>query len=179
MIKNENDLDMLILKNGSIVMYHNTVILEEDIKWFEKSRYEILDINVQNWNSKNFHKKVKENFNFPDYYGENMNAFEDCLSDLLNKKYRGLLIVLRNIDIIAEQDRNLTEGFLGIISSISRRWLLYSQFLIGAIQSNDPDIHFGTLGGEKPLWNSDEWFDEDRRNKIIPSPYTGPPPELL
>lgn len=164
---NEDDPDMLILEDGPIVMYHNTIILDKDLKWFEENRYEVLDINASKWTAKNFHKKAKEAFSFPDYYGENLDAFNDCLGDMLNPKNRGLLIILRNFDDFAAHNASLTENLLDIISITSRRWLLSGSFLIGAIQSNDPDLDFNALGGIKPFWNANEWFDDERRRKII------------
>ena len=175
----ENDLDILILQNGAIVMYHNTILLDEDIEWFDNNSYEILDIDVQHWNAENFHDKIKRSFNFPDYYGKNMNALEECLDELINRKFRGLVLILRNIDDFVCLDKDLAVGLLNIIARTSRRWLLSGQFLIGVLQSNDPDLNFDKVGGTKPFWNGNEWFDEERRNKIIPPKYNGPPPELL
>jgi RNAse (barnase) inhibitor barstar len=38
---------------------------------------------IQNWHS--FHIKFKNLFGFPDYYGMNMNAWIDCMDDLVNE----------------------------------------------------------------------------------------------
>lgn len=38
---------------------------------------------VSDWHS--FHMKFKELFSFPDYYGMNMNAWIDCMDDLVNE----------------------------------------------------------------------------------------------
>lgn len=168
MRKKENDLDVTTLLNGPIVMYHNSVILDEDIGWYDQNNYRIIDINTSNWTPSNFHEKVKTGFDFPDYYGKNMNALIDCLSDLYNKKFKGLLIVLRNFEELVELDRSLSEDLLDIIARLSRRWLVTNQFLIGIVQSNDPDLHFEPVGGVRPYWNGNEFFDEERRNKIIP-----------
>ena len=38
---------------------------------------------LTDWNS--FHSEFKTILNFPDYYGENMNAWIDCVDDLTEK----------------------------------------------------------------------------------------------
>lgn len=163
----ENELDISTLLNGPIVMYHSPIILDEDIKWYSQKNYRIIDISTSNWTPDNFHEKVKISFDFPDYYGENMTALKDCLGDLYNQKFRGLIIVLRDFDELTALDRNLSEGLLNIISCLSRRWLVTNQFLIGVVQSNDPDLYFEPVGGEVPFWNGNEFFDKERRNKKI------------
>lgn len=35
---------------------------------------------IKNW--KSFHSEFKKEMNFPDYYGENMNAWVDCVDEL-------------------------------------------------------------------------------------------------
>lgn len=174
----EDELDYNILKNGSIVKYHNPIILDDDLKWFDKNNYNLIDINTSNWTSANFHQKVKSSLQFPEYYGENMNALIDCLGDMNNKRYKGLLIVLRNFESLSESDRLLSESFLDIISITSRRWLLENFYFICIVQSNDPDIVYNKLGGVQPLWNGDEFLDSNRRNKIIPPLHQGPAPDL-
>ncbi|MEN0049550.1 MAG: hypothetical protein AAF806_20990 [Bacteroidota bacterium] len=85
----------------------------------------------------------------------------------------------RNINNIVNENKDFIEDILGVVSTVSRRWLLYGKFLIGALQSEDPDINFSKVGGEKPFWNDDEWFDEDRRNKLSPSEFDDSELELL
>jgi len=30
------------------------------------------------------------------------------------------------------------------------------------VQSNNPELHFGPVGGLEPRWNPQEWLDKDR-----------------
>ncbi len=174
-----DDLDYLLLKDGYVIKYHNTRVLEDDINWLDKNNYDLIDIDTTNWNSNNFHQNVKSSFSFPEYYGENLNALADCLSDMKNTKYKGLVIVLRHFDNLTNLDRALSENLLDVISSIARRWVLENFYLLCLIQSNDPDITYDKIGGYAPTWNGTEWFDDDRRNKVIRSSQGGKPPNLL
>lgn len=102
--------------------------------------------------------------NFPDYYGGNLNAFDDCLGDLYNDRYKGVVIVLREYDEFLSSDRNLAEAILDIIAAESRYWLVTGKKLIGLIQSNEPNLELSKLDGVSPSWNSAEWMNETRNN---------------
>ncbi|MEL7146035.1 MAG: barstar family protein [Bacteroidota bacterium] len=163
MKKNQRDVE--ILREGPICMYHHNGILNEDFIWFSDHHFEVFDMNCHSWTRKNFHAKLKEALYFPDYYGENLNAFNDCLRDMLNRKFRGLVLIFRNFDTMVEQHRPASEGILDAIAHTSREWLVEGHKLICLIQSSDPDLNFPELGGLSPFWNNSEWFDADRKGK--------------
>jgi RNAse (barnase) inhibitor barstar len=155
--------DLEILKDGPICLYHNDDILNKDFSWFNDNNFEVIDMNCQTWTKNNFHKKIKGAMFFPEYYGENLNAFHDCLSEMHNTKYRGLILIFRNFDNIVEQYRATSEGILDSIARTSREWLVDGHKLICLIQSNDPDLHLPELGGLSPAWNGSEWLDGNRK----------------
>ncbi|WP_100616346.1 barstar family protein [Confluentibacter citreus] len=155
--------DIEILKNGPICKYFKNGVLNDDLIWFSNNNFEIIEMNTRTWNRKNAHPNLKTALNFPDYYGENLNAFVDCLRDLYNKKYKGLILAFRNYDNFVNEDKNLATGILDIIAKESRIWLLTGQKLIGLVQSDNPDLDFPELGGISPDWNSSEWFNDNRK----------------
>ncbi|MBT33860.1 MAG: hypothetical protein CMO01_29710 [Thalassobius sp.] len=161
--KNNTGLDYQILKNGAVCMYYKNAILDKDVLWFTDNRFEVYDMDVRNWKPKNLHQNLKKHLNFPDYYGENLNAFEDCLEDMYNTSYQGLILVFRCFDYLAEFDKKLCEVLLDIMAKTSREWLLTGQKLIVLIQSTDPNIYFKEVGGNAPKWNAEEWFDDTRK----------------
>jgi RNAse (barnase) inhibitor barstar len=160
----EDELDFQILRQGAICMYYKMEILDNDLYWFLDARYKIIDIDSAKWTSKTAHKYIKEGFSFPDYYGENLNAFNDCLGDLYpDNYYQGVVIVFRHYDDFSREDKAFSEALLDIIACQSREWLLSGKRLIGLIQSNDPDLFFEKVGGYHPRWNGLEWLNERRR----------------
>lgn len=46
-------------------------------------RVKIDSSKLNNW--KNFHNEFSEKFEFPDYYGRNMDAWIDCMDDLVEE----------------------------------------------------------------------------------------------
>lgn len=158
-------LDEEILRDGAVNMYHDPNILEEDIKNLESFNYKIIDISVSDWTSITLHSNLEHNLDFPDYYGKNLDAFADCLDNMYDKRYSGLIIIFRNFDNLIEQDKSESLGLLDVIASISRQWMISGQRLICLIQSDNPDLEIEKIGGYNPTWNSAEWFDNKRTEK--------------
>ena len=159
----EDRLDFQILRDGAVSMYHNLDVLHKDLNWFLDARYKIIDIDTSKWTPKTAHKDIKDKMGFPDYYGENLNAFNDCLRDLYPIDKRGLVIILRHFDDFTYQDKGFAHGLIDIIASQSREWLLTGKRLICLVQSDDPDLYFEKIGGYNPRWNGMEWLDANRR----------------
>lgn len=56
------------------------------------SKVEVNLTNVDSWES--FHAEFKEVMGFPDFYGRNMHAWEDCMSDLSKPGLVGMTKVI-------------------------------------------------------------------------------------
>jgi RNAse (barnase) inhibitor barstar len=160
--------DIEILKASPICKYYKNSILDEDVNWFIDNGFDVYDINVRNWNKRNFHKHLKEELNFPDYYGENLAAFNDCLGDMCNDRYKGVVITFRQYDEFLNNERSSAEAILDILATESRNWLLKGKKLIGLIQSNEPNLELPKLGGISPSWNSAEWMNDSRNYLVVP-----------
>lgn len=103
-----------ILVNGSISLYHDENILKEDMQWLKDAGYQLylFDFRLIR-TSEEFHKKVKEELRFPDYYGENISAFSDCLMfDLPIPEDGGVAIVLKGFDEFYRTDEDYAHEIL-------------------------------------------------------------------
>jgi len=100
------------------------------------------------------HKSLKRELPFPDYYGNNLDALNDCLSeiDILGE---GLVVVLRNFDMAAEEIRQKTAD---IFANNSRRHILFGRKLILLIQVSSRDFNLATVDSCPVLWNGSEFF---------------------
>ncbi len=156
------NLDWLILRDGPISKYFSHEILNKDIKSLVNVGYNIIDVNLKNWTISNYQSKMKDAFEFPQYYGENLAAFGDCLGDLFNNKTTGLVIVFRQFDAFYENSKDVSESILEIIINESWTWLLTGKKLITLIQVDDPDFHIDKIGGFSPSWNGKEWLNSNR-----------------
>tara|TARA_R110000868_G_scaffold306510_3_gene567747 strand:- start:1919 stop:2212 length:294 start_codon:yes stop_codon:yes gene_type:complete len=62
---------------------------------------------LTDWNS--FHSEFKRELEFPDYYGENMNAWIDCIDDLTDKP---TILQIENGGLLKKNNPELFEAIL-------------------------------------------------------------------
>jgi RNAse (barnase) inhibitor barstar len=172
---NDQPLDWIILRDGGIYLYWRQEILADDLKWLESNNYTIISFDAAEWQSESaweserrMHESLKAQLSFPDYYGMNMNALDECISDdLVVPDSGGLAIVLNHFDRfstpdIASSERIAPEIVLDIFARAVRHHMLFGRRLLILVQSDDPKIQFGRLGGVAALWNHREWLNKNR-----------------
>ncbi|WP_430909735.1 barstar family protein [Maribacter sp. 2-571] len=158
----DENKDWLTVRNGPIIKYFSEEVLGNNVKELEKIGYQIIEISTMSWTKGNAHKKIQEGFDFPDYYGENINAFKDCLDDKFNKKYKGLVVVFKHFDSFYQQSKDFSEALLDVIVKVAWTWLLAEQKLILFVHSTNPNLIIDKVGGFEPDWNGEEWFNDSR-----------------
>ena len=155
-------LDWHILQNGWTSLYWRSNILDEDLKWFDKEDYVIVEFNCKTWSDdKMMHAELKKKLNFPDYYGENFNALRDCLSDL-NIIRTGLVIVFRHLDNLTQKTAH---AILDILADNARLHILFGNRIITLAQVDDPDYEIKPVGQTNVNWNGQEWLNATREKK--------------
>jgi len=152
-------LDWAILKNGWTSLYWNVTILENDLKWFEKELYTIADFDCRTWTTlKEMHRQLKQALDFPDYYGENAAALNDCLSEL-EIPGTGLVVVFRHLDNMNPEQ---IQSLLDLFARASRWHLLFGKRLMVLAQVDNADFEVAPVGACSVMWNMAEWLDSDR-----------------
>jgi RNAse (barnase) inhibitor barstar len=152
-------LDWQILQNGWVSMYLKQSILDEDLDWFNKNGFRMIDLNCNSWTDEaSAHQQLKRELNFPDYYGNNLNALNDCLS-YIEIDSAGIIIVLRHIDTL---DKEFAQSLVEIFASNSRGHMLFGNKLITLIQVDDPDFQIEETRSHLVLWNRKEWLNSSR-----------------
>ena len=78
----------------------------------EKIEYEYYTVDFDGVNSRyTMYDKIKEGLDFPDYFGANLSAIWDCLTDMV---YHGVTITLENFDLMEKYDKKMSEKLLEI-----------------------------------------------------------------
>ncbi|MFZ4456694.1 MAG: barstar family protein [Bacteroidales bacterium] len=153
-------LDWSILQNGCTSLYWKLKILEKDLAWFKKEKYSIVDFDCKTWSDENeMHKQLKHKLNFPDYYGENFDALNDCLSELeiLNV---GQIVTFRHLDSL---DPKRVHILLDVFANNSRRQMLFGKRLIVLAQVDNPNYQIEQVGATPVMWNGAEWLNSNRQ----------------
>jgi len=109
-------------------------------------------------NEHEFHKQLKAVLNFPDYYGRNMNALNECLSDLVIEE-PGFLMVFSHYDNVPA---DFAYAVLDAFADTSRLQILFGRKLITLVQVDDPHYSLPAVGACLPIWNRREWLIRDR-----------------
>jgi Barstar (barnase inhibitor) len=88
---NRSRVDFRILRDRGLRLYHSASILEEDLLGLQGEGYTILGFDCRAWRSEaDFHEDVADVLKFPDYYGRNLDAFNDCMGDVVVPEQGGL-----------------------------------------------------------------------------------------
>jgi len=148
-------LDWAILQNGWSSLYCKEDILEKDLSWFRDSGFTLIELDCSGWSSTVIiHASLSTALDFPDYYGNNWDALNDCLSGVPIPE-EGLVVVLRHFD---QMQREWGQTIADIFAGNSRRKLLFGRKLILLIQVDNRSFELSKVGGCPVLWNGREFF---------------------
>lgn len=170
-------LDWKILRDGGIGLYWRREYLIEDAKWFGDRGYRIYEFDCATWgDEQELFSQVKRTMCFPEWFGHNFDALNDCMSDLELPQDGGAAIILDRFDVYATGPGSspLPGGecaavvgkawtLLDILARATRFHLLNGGRVVTLVQSDDPTLQIGKLGGETPQWNRREWLNANRQ----------------
>lgn len=156
-------LDWQLLQNSPIALYHSAQVLAQDMKWFETAGYTVLSLPADNWASLGeLLDALAQLLRFPAYFGRNLNALNDCLSDIEVPQESGLVVVLPEFQRFASSCPSEAQAVLDIFADASRSFLLTGQRFLVLVHSSDPAISFEPVGATPVIWNPSEWLNSKR-----------------
>jgi hypothetical protein len=165
----EKTLDWDLVRNGPVTKYFDPVILSEDMGWLEEHGYRVVSVDASRWEtSKAMHVDVAAALDFPDYYGQNLNALVDCLRDVVEQDYgwstgdTGLVFAIHRFDEFYAHDSTLAHALVDIYAGAARAAALIGNRMICLVQSTDPRLEIADVGGTSPAWNRKEWLTKKR-----------------
>jgi RNAse (barnase) inhibitor barstar len=155
--------DWNLLLNGACTLYFRPEILAQEVAWLREHSYEVRAFDCASWKSEEqFHTEVSQVLGFPDYYGGNLDALNDCLAEMDVPDEGGLALQFNRFDHLAHALPEFAWHVLDIIEDNSRHHLLFGHRLIALVQSDDPRIRFKPVGARSIRWNRKEWLDSSR-----------------
>ena len=157
-------LDLRLLKDGAVTLYFRAPVLEADVTWLREHAYAVKEFDCREWSDEEaMHRALAKAFSFPDYYGMNLDALNDCLSEVEVPADGGLAIVFSRFDAFVSRCRKeVAHGLLDLLADHSRQVLLFGYRLVVLVQSDDPRIAFEPVGATPVRWNTSEWLDKNR-----------------
>ena len=161
--------DFRLVQNTFVTMFWRSSLLTETVDRVRSHGYEVVEFDAGSWASAgDMFDDLAERLGFPDYFGRNLDALNDCMGDVALHEYgwhadaTGLVIVLRAFDAFATVDRRTAQIMLDIFADQARLAILMGNRIICLVQSNDPRLSFEPVGATPVMWNDAEWLDADR-----------------
>ncbi len=153
-----------LLQNGCVVLYHNPFLMEAHSNQLFSDGWKFIDVYApEDGGLDEFYDLVASQLEFPAYFGRNLDAFSDCLSEIEFPASGRLALGLIRFDRLVATDRRFAQHVLDIFAASERRWLMEGKRILFMIQSSDPDLHFVPTGAQPVMWNFEEWLDSKRK----------------
>lgn len=159
-----------LARDGAVTLFWRQRLLDDTTAWLAEHDYQLVRLDAKAWTTPaDFHRDVAAALGFPDYYGHNLAAFNDCMRDVAVYEYgarpdaTGTVVVLTGYDAFARHEPRTAAVILDIIASTARSAMLFGHRLLCLVQSDDPDIAFEPVGATPVTWNLAEFVRADRR----------------
>jgi hypothetical protein len=169
-------IDYFLIRDGVVTLFWRERLFEDALAELRAMGYKVVELDAAaSVDVQAFLVAVGKAFDFPDYYGRNLDALNDCLRDVATFDYgsdpdsTGTVVAFRHYDRIVSMDASRAEAVLDILTDRARDGLLIGHRMMVLIQSDDPDLSFGPLGAQSARWNQREWMDITRQPDREPS----------
>jgi RNAse (barnase) inhibitor barstar len=157
----DNSIEISILRKGWTNLYWKEKVLNHDIELLKRLEYKIEDFNcTQIADEDELHTELQKKLNFPDYYGRNFNALNDCLSSDIDITEKGLVIVFRHLD---KFNLKTIHTLLDVFVTNARQHFIFGKKLLILVQVDNPDFIIEPVGAIGLYWNDKEWLNKNRR----------------
>lgn len=165
-----HQLDYSLLAESSVRLFWRRAVLDEAAGWLRRHAYQVVELDAADWrNDTDMHNAFAAALGFPRHYGRNLDALNDCLSEVAGYEYgssrsaTGLVLVIRRYDAFAAARPDTAAAVLDIVATTARAGLLIGHRILCLVQSDDPDITFPTVGATPVSWNDEERLTATRR----------------
>lgn len=162
-------VDFRLVHNTFVTMFWQPSVLDETVIWLLQHGYDVATFDAATWTTPgDMFGDVAQRLDFPDYFGRNLDALNDCMRDVASCDYgwrpdaTGLVIVLRAFDAFATVDRRTAQIMLEIFADQARSAILIGNRILCLVQSNDPRLSFEPVGAVPVTWNDAEWLNSKR-----------------
>ncbi|WP_078903953.1 barstar family protein [Streptomyces xanthophaeus] len=154
-----------------VTLFWRRRLLSEAVLRLEDRGFRVIRLAAGEWASeRDMHKDVAAALQFPDYYGHNLDALNDCLGDVAcygpyddSPVGTGLVLSITDYDRFVAACPRAAQVVLDIVADRARRAAVLQRRFFCLIHSSDPDIRFEPVGAMPVMWNRDEWLDAERR----------------
>lgn len=160
------DAALRLVAPSFVRLFWRTSVLDTVVATLREQGYQVVRLDASTWQSEaDLHRDLAATLHFPDYYGHNLNALNDCLSHVITYDYgtnpdaTALVLVFTGYDTLSRRCPRTAQVVLDIIADQARTAALFGHRVYCLVQSNDPAIRFEPVGATPVTWNDAEWLD--------------------
>src|SRR6478752_9753549 len=162
-------VDYRLVVNGFVTLFWAQSVLDSVMESLSAIGYQLVTLQAGEWRqAADLHQDFADALDFPDYYGRNLDALNDCLRDVavgdygLDRNATGFVLVLHRFDSFARADPLVAQAALDIFADRARNAALFGQRMICLVQSDDANLRFTAVGATPVNWNDAEWRNDSR-----------------
>jgi hypothetical protein len=162
--------DFALARGGGVVAYLRDEVLADFERELDELGYARVRLNARAWaQERRLHEDFAATLNFPDYYGNNLNALADCLQDVACGDYgwdtarMGLAVTVGGFGHFAREDAALAHAVADLLTRTSSEAMAFGHRLLWLLHVDDPDFRMEPVGAVTVSWNGREWLDSHRR----------------
>ncbi|RZS38981.1 barstar (barnase inhibitor) [Herbihabitans rhizosphaerae] len=164
-------IDFMLMRESFVVMFWDREVLATTTAWLTDHGYRIVTVHAGTWHTDaDAHQDLAAALDFPDYYGRNLDAFNDCMRDVTAGRYgadlgmTGFVLVLRGYDRFVAREPETAHALLDIFADNARGGALIGHRMMCLVQSDDPQLEMPPVGATPVTWNPTEWLNSRRGN---------------
>ncbi|KGX91054.1 barnase inhibitor [Pontibacillus halophilus JSM 076056 = DSM 19796] len=146
-----------LMLTGSVKKYRENQVLHRYQEELMNEGFTVYTFDCRLWDECNYHRDLATTLHFPDYYGNNLHALHDCLTEL-EAEGGGILLVFTHYDRFAEQFPPVAHAILDTIQAAAWELLLEQVKLVAFVQMSEEDLPFEQLGVRHAEWNDAEFL---------------------
>jgi RNAse (barnase) inhibitor barstar len=158
----QDRLDFRLLQFGPVALYYQSTVLDRDVAGVSGLGYEVRRLDLEAADADAFHDLISSSLNFPDYYGRNLDALNDCVSELPYSFESDVLLVLDSFDTLFRRDGQFAHAVLDVLWRNALRNQLVGHTMLVFVRSTDPRIQVPPVGSSSIYWNPAEFLNESR-----------------
>ena len=155
--------------NTFVSLWWNRELFDRTVGRLRGQRFAVVEVDAFEWTTAAaMHQGIATALDFPDYYGRNLDALNDCLRDVVSGEYgipadaTGFVLAFTHYDQFKRECPREAQAVLDILADHGRRAAVFGQRVLCLVHTDDPDIAFEPVGATPVEWNHAEWLPARR-----------------
>lgn len=160
--------DFALVRSGGVALYLDPAVLGEAEAQLDTLGYDRVRVDAGRWNEVTMHDAVSAALDFPSYYGRDLGALADCLTDVAHGDYgwdaarTGLAVIVANFGAFSRRQPDLAVELADLFTGATRYGLAFGHRLIWLLHVDSRHFQLGPVGGFAIPWNGREWLESAR-----------------